>query len=263
MFRNFRKNRNGNNNNIIQNPQLQRQHYYNNQNQNQAQANFKAQSMNIQHNQKALNNDVNKNVSNNQINNFRNPQALSQQGIQVMPFDESNKQDIIEKSKNNGLQGDVIFATDEFKEKYLQEEKEIKKVKEEHKKESMKKVKFEISDIYINEINRKYFYNSLISNCDDPFVTGCIDSILKNCNKLFDMYEKERLFKDKINHTPKNTNVLYNRSMILFAIEEENKMIFNLLNELQNNWEYSKLNRLLIIKMHDIVTLNNILAYIK
>ncbi len=269
MFRNFRRNKNINNK--IQNPQLQR--FYNTQAQMQAQEKIQKQHMTqngVQpHAFSHLKNvpqqqTQNKNNTNNvAINDFSNKEALMKQGIQVLPYDESNKQNVINNSANNNLKGDIVFATDEFKEKYLKEKNEMKKADDKHKKDAMKKVKFEISDIYKNELNRKFFYSSLISNCDDVFVNNCIQTILKNCNKLFSIYEKERFFKEKIAHTPKSAEVFYNRSMILFAIEEENKMFFHLINEMQNNWDYSKLNRVLIIKMYDLAILNSILAYMK
>ncbi len=268
MFRNFRKNKNNNwnvkiNSNRMQNPQLKKQYFYNQQEKVKSDIQQQMLNQNKGENQQNLHKPNAQFQNSTIINDFSNKEALMKQGIQVLPYNEANKQDIINTSTSNNLKGDVVFATNEFKEKYFKDKDNLKKAEEKHKKETMKKVKFEISDIYKNELNRKYFYSSLASNCDDVFVSNCIHTILNNCNKLFSIYEKERFFKEKIKHTPKSSEVLYNRSMILFAIEEENKMFFSLVNEMKNNWDYSKLNRVLIIKMHDLAILNSILAYIK
>ncbi len=236
MFRNNRYNRRINNRRI-QNPQLQRHfNQFNNQN------NFNQQNPNME------------------MNNFNNKEALQQSGIQVLPFDESNKEEVIDNSKNN-IQGDIIFATDEFKEKMLNQEK-VNEVNKHYKEESIKKVKFEISEIYKNELNRKNFYTSLLKNCGDSTNKNNINIILQNCNKVFSIYEKERFFKGQPNYIPKEINVNYNKSIILYAIEEENKIISSLINEYQNSWDQSKLNRILIIKLHDLAILNSILARI-
>ncbi len=243
MFRNNRFNRNINNRRI-QNPQLRGQQFSQGNNQwGQLQnSNFNQQSQNSGN-----------------INNFNNIEELQQQGISVLPFDENNKEEVL--GNSNNIQGNVVFATDEFKENFLNDNK-IKEEKNQYKDESIKKVKFEISEIYKNELNRKNFYNSMLKNCKDNFSKNNINYILKNCDKLFSVYEKERFFKSQMAYVPKTIEVQYNKGMILYAIEEEHNLMVSLLNEFQNSWDYSKLNRILIIKLHDLSILNSMLANI-
>lgn len=205
-----------------------------------------------------------KNFNNNQmqINDFRDKEALLKSGIQVLPFDEHSKREEIVNT-NSAIPGNIVFATDEFKEKYLKEENELKEETEKYKKDSLKKVKFETSDIYKNELNRKYFYNSILNNCNDDFSKRHIEYIIKNCDKVFNIYEKERFFKEKVEHTPKSINVAYTKEMIMYAIEEENKNFTTLVTEYQSYWDYGKLNRVLSLKLQDISILNSILAYMK
>ncbi len=211
------------------------------------------------------------NMNNNQqknINNFSNLEELQKSGIQVIPYDETNKEEVLKKSvkNNNNIQGEVVFATDEFKKKYLENKEEQQKtIKKEiinkpiFDKEKQDKVKFENSDIYTNEFNRRNFYLNLLDCCDNEFRLECVKSILKNCDNTFKIYEKERLFKDKPKFEKRKINLKLNKETIRYAIREENKNYIEILNNLNNKWSNDKVNRLLVIKNYDINILNSIL----